>query len=153
MAQSLLSASLSCEQEYGQIADCHIISDTVANKSSQNDWVRKTHSVETKYPSLRECIRVLCNIPKALLPEDQMFLTFFLSLSYSYLLGKRDIMGVRAVCFVPEGRSSVFWLWCKYFLLISVVIFLKRYTSIIENYFQTMLCNTTESCNRAAGYE
>lgn len=49
MAQSLLSASLSCEQEYGQIADYHITSDKVASKSSQNDWVRKTQSVEIKY--------------------------------------------------------------------------------------------------------
>lgn len=47
----------------------------------------------------------------------------------------------------------MFALCCKYFLLISVVIFLQRYTSIIANDFQTVLYNTTESCNHAAGYE
>lgn len=73
------SASLSCEQEYGQIADYHITSDKVASKSSQNDWVRKTQSVEMKYLYLWECVRVRCNIRKALLAEDQMFLTFFLA--------------------------------------------------------------------------
>lgn len=71
--------SLCCEQEYGQIADHHITSDMVASKSSQNDGVRKTQSVKTKYRFSGECIKVLCSISKALLSQDQMFLRFFLA--------------------------------------------------------------------------